>query len=148
MMPYTPEHLRFADLTTVVSALALLGAHLPKERQGHLAAILFNLSRSQQDYSRIPRHIRAAMDAWGREAHPHGDFLKAVFTNNLNEACARADLENQRALPAIALYTYNELPNDCWGTPARYAEWKARGARERLKQSGIVHALPPEEASP
>ena len=55
-----------------------------------------------------------------------GGFLLAVLSNNLREACGRADSENRYALFDIVGYIYNELPATCWGSPERVREWLQR----------------------
>jgi len=45
-----------------------------------------------------------------------GNFLTAVFENDLVEAVGRADEENLKNLPAYAAYLYNELPPSVWGS--------------------------------
>jgi hypothetical protein len=44
--------------------------------------------------------------------HP-GDFLASVLENDLTQAALRADINNQRALWAIALYCFHEVPAIC-----------------------------------
>lgn len=58
-----------------------------------------------------------------------GQFLMAVLSNDLKEACARADLGNMRNLPAYVAYLYNKAPAPCWGSPEKVLAWLARFAR-------------------
>jgi hypothetical protein len=60
-----------------------------------------------------------------------GSFLTAVICNDLKEACARADRENIRRLPAIVAYFYNETPSPCWGSRARMDAWMSAKMAER-----------------
>lgn len=57
-----------------------------------------------------------------------GSFLYAVLTNDLKEACARADLENQRRLFDIMNFLYNCCPSGCFGSVAKVNYWLERKA--------------------
>jgi len=75
----------------------------------------------------IRRDIREHLDEWARGERVHlGSFLTAVLSNNLTQACGRADDSNLRALPDIVRYCYNELPSDCWGSPEKVEAWRAK----------------------
>ena len=54
---------------------------------------------------------------------PAGGFLQAVLENNLREACGRADDFNRERLFEIVSFIYNELPSQCWGSPAKVKAW-------------------------
>lgn len=54
---------------------------------------------------------------------PTGDFLYAVLTNNLREACRTADFENLKTLWHIVAWCYNELPATAWGSPEKVMAW-------------------------
>jgi hypothetical protein len=47
----------------------------------------------------------------------------AVLENNLIEAVGRADMINGASIAAIVGYCYNELPRDCWQSPAAVKAW-------------------------
>ena len=57
---------------------------------------------------------------------PTGGFLYAVLTNNLMEACIRADDRNKRQIPEIVGYIYNNLPIICYGSPKKVEKWLNR----------------------
>lgn len=66
------------------------------------------------------------LDAINRYALLHerkGHFLTAVLGNNLREALARADGENYPVLLQIVSYCHNEIPGNCWGSPAKVKAW-------------------------
>ena len=71
----------------------------------------------------IPEITRESIDAWVEDARPTGGFLRAVLSNDLREAFARADYDNSAAMHDIVSYLYNECPSMCWGSPERVAEW-------------------------
>ena len=54
---------------------------------------------------------------------PTGSFLEAVISNDLREACGRADDRNMWQLPIIVAYLYNEAPSAAWGSRDRYKDW-------------------------
>jgi hypothetical protein len=57
---------------------------------------------------------------------PQGSFLNAVLSNDLKEACNKADLANQRALYNIVYFLYNYAPMICWGNPELVDTWVTR----------------------
>ena len=72
----------------------------------------------------IPERMRFGIERYINYGIPPGGFLKAVITNNLSEAIARADDENLANLPAFVAYFYNEAPSMCWGSVENYRKWK------------------------
>lgn len=56
--------------------------------------------------------------------HP-GSFLEAVLSNDLKEACARADEINQSRLFQYVFFLYNYAPFEAWGSPERMQAWIA-----------------------
>lgn len=91
------------------------------------------LHDSLKEYG-IPEHMHhAAADYILRGIHP-GHFLSAVISNDLAEAVARADAENQRRLVQWVKWLYNEAPSTCWGSPDRLRQWVQKFARERQEQ--------------
>lgn len=77
-------------------------------------------------YKSIPDYTMEALSRYIYEHIPTGGFLEAVLSNNLSEACGRADENNQRVLPELVAFLYNKAPGNCWGSPARYAAWIKR----------------------
>lgn len=84
------------------------------------------------DYSRIPPHMMESLRDYIDQGVPPGDFLLAVLTNNLSEACGRADDINIQLLPVYSAWLYNEAPAGCWGSPDQVLAWmeKRRTARD------------------
>jgi len=52
-----------------------------------------------------------------------GSFLRAVLENDLQEACARADIQNQKIICDIVHYCFNEIPSTCWGSKEAVQKW-------------------------
>ena len=71
----------------------------------------------------IPDRMMPHLLRYIERHEPVGDFLTAVLENNLREACARADDENQANLPAYLGYLHNEAPGKCWGSPEKVRAW-------------------------
>ncbi len=84
------------------------------------------------DYSTFPGHCEGGMRRWIENAIPPGHFLTAVLENNLKEAIGRADDVNQRLLPDIVKWIYNNAPFMCWGSPEKVKEWQARGGLKAI----------------
>ena len=58
---------------------------------------------------------------------PMGDFLTAVFANDLCDSFGRADEENQEALGHIAAWVWNRAPKSCWGSRDKVKAWIEQG---------------------
>ena len=78
------------------------------------------------NYDLLPEHIRGGARRWIEDGIPPGDFLEAVFRNQLCEAFGRADETNQAAMFSIVQFMYNEAPMDCRGT--KYDRWQGWSA--------------------
>lgn len=79
----------------------------------------------------IPDRMMQSLHDYCAFGHPVGHFLTAVLSNDLAEACARADEDNLRNLPAYVHYLYNEAPSTCWGSPEKVKAWLAKMAEQR-----------------
>lgn len=72
----------------------------------------------------IPLQDHDGLVAFITRGVPTGSFLRAVLTNNLREACNRADDDNKKALYNIVFFLYNYAPMGCWGSEANYTDWR------------------------
>ena len=79
--------------------------------------------------------IKAAIDRYAKDGVPTGGFLRAVLSNDLKMAFAKADIENQMDMKEIVAYCYNEIPGNCWGSPENVKEWIENKAKEREERS-------------
>lgn len=52
-----------------------------------------------------------------------GHFMYAVLTNDLREACARADVDCAAHLWDLVYFLGNYAPAGCWGSAEQVAEW-------------------------
>lgn len=84
-------------------------------------------ARLEQDVSRLPEHCRQGLLDYLRYGVPPGHFLTAVLSNDLTEACSRADEPNRRALYDYVYVLYNDAPCEAWGSPDKVRAWIDRG---------------------
>ena len=87
-----------------------------------------------------PSTIRA-IDLYLAGHVPPGPFISAVLSNDLAEACGRADGENMRSLPAIIAYITGHAPVECWGSGAKVKAW-LRGDGAAGTAYGAARAKP------
>lgn len=71
----------------------------------------------------VPSHMHDGYLLYIRDGIRPGSFLCAVLSNNLEDACNRADLENRHALFAHVVFLANHAPRGCWGSPAAVDAW-------------------------
>lgn len=71
--------------------------------------------------------IKDSLDLYAKHGCPTGGFLAAVLSNDLKDACARADSDNRHAIFDIVSYIYNNLPSGCWGSRERVRAWIDHG---------------------
>jgi hypothetical protein len=86
----------------------------------------------------IPERMMDGINLYVEHGIPPGDFLCAVITNDLSEACGRADDENIDNLPAYVAYFYNEAPSLCWGSVEKMQAW-INNRRQAACQEGDIH---------
>lgn len=72
----------------------------------------------------IPEPILRGLYGWWKDRHRPGDFLVSVLENDLAAAVARADPISIAAIKPIMLFVYNELPQNCWGSPEMVRAWQ------------------------
>ena len=82
---------------------------------------------------RVPEHCRRGLLDYLRYGVPPGHFLQAVLSNDLREACSRADEINRRALYDYVFVLYNDAPGAAWGSPDKVKAWINAGM-ERARQ--------------
>ncbi len=82
----------------------------------------------------IPEYMIGGVVGHVFNGTPTGDFLTAVFSNNLMEAAVRADDTNLAKLPAYCRFMYNECEPKCYGSPANVKRWRERGGQEGILQ--------------
>jgi len=84
----------------------------------------------------IPEHMMSGIKRYVEEGILPGHFLQAIISNDLFEACAKADDDSIRNLPAYVAYFYNETPMVCWGSKEKMYSW-CNGNFSKLRISNI-----------
>lgn len=75
-------------------------------------------------YDLLPTaRLAGAMKRYIENGIPPGHFLTAILSNDLKEACARADDDHRYRLFDIVGWLYNEAPASCWGSPEKFEAW-------------------------
>lgn len=80
--------------------------------------------------SLCPLRVQSSLEAYVRGLPPSG-FLRAVLSNDLNEAITRADDVNIHALPHIVAYCREHLPALSWGSESHVNRWLENKRKER-----------------
>jgi hypothetical protein len=86
----------------------------------------------------IPEHMCDGLVAYIINGRPVGDFLTAILSNDLKEACSRADNDNQKLLYDYVFFLYNSAPAQCWGGAERYARWIAVGGMKGIQEAAAA----------
>lgn len=80
----------------------------------------------------VTEYMREGFRLWIENAIPPGSFGMAVLSNDLKEACGRADTTNRRYIFSIVSWLYNYAPSDCWGSKENTETWRRASFRSRL----------------
>ncbi len=75
------------------------------------------------DYKMLPENLSEGLQGYIEQGIPPGHFLQAILKNNLVEACARADIPNQRRIYDVVFFLHNYAPSACWGSTEKYESW-------------------------
>jgi hypothetical protein len=117
----------------IENILEILPAHLKDEvLQDARAALeaadqLALLEENPRDRSLIPPDLIDSLHRYaGEDRVETGGFLRACLENDFAGACARAKGPAVAALPAIASFIFNELPDRCWGSRNKVNRWLKR----------------------
>ncbi|KKM04797.1 hypothetical protein LCGC14_1760650 [marine sediment metagenome] len=71
----------------------------------------------------LPGHMRDGMRLYIENRIPPGSFLMAVLSNDLMDACCRADDINRHRLFDFCMWLYNHAPPACFGSRENVAAW-------------------------
>lgn len=80
---------------------------------------------------RLPERMREGFLLFVRFGVPPGSFLQSVLSNDLREACRRADPVNAQALHEYIVILVNYAPADCWGSREAVRAWIDKGMKLR-----------------
>lgn len=75
----------------------------------------------------VPGHLWAGIRGHVLAGIQTGDFLSAVFANDLLEAAVRADPISLVNLPGIMRFMQNYAPRACWGSRGLRDAWRRHG---------------------
>lgn len=77
----------------------------------------------------VPVHLHRGLVNYVENGIRTGNFLYAVLTNDLKDACARADDSSKHAIYEVVQWLYNHAPSACWGNVENVSNWlkKAEG---------------------
>lgn len=77
-----------------------------------------------EGYSKIPKETLDKLIAYGRDREDvHSGFLYQCLKNDFVGAATQADGAHQKCLPDIALFIFNQMPSQCWGSAEKIEEW-------------------------
>jgi hypothetical protein len=71
----------------------------------------------------VPDHLHEGLVEYLAARRPVGSFLTAVLSNNLMDACVRADDLSRPHLVEIALFLLNYAPANAWGNEKAVFDW-------------------------
>jgi hypothetical protein len=86
----------------------------------------------------IPKETIGCIERYVSSGLDPGDFLQAVLSNDLMEACKRADENNLKAIVAIAQHVYSNVPMNCHGTREIVKLWIELGSATRTNATADV----------
>jgi len=82
----------------------------------------------------IPSHTHEGIVRYILQGRPCGPFLNAIYSNDLKEACNRADEENRYRLYDYIFFLYNYAPAACFGSPEKFQAWIQGGGFKGIYQ--------------
>jgi hypothetical protein len=78
------------------------------------------------NYTALPERLQQSLQYYIEHHIQTGGFLNAVLSNDLTEACSRADEDMKYKLYDVIFWLYNEAPSVCWGSPEKVGAWLAQ----------------------
>lgn len=105
----------------------------------------------------LETELRDSMDKYGIPEYMHdgvilyivhgirpGDFLSALFSNDLMESFGLADAHNTLAMHSWVKWIYNEAPATCHGSPGQVEKWlsvtRSPEAMRRCERNANEHS--------
>ena len=86
------------------------------------------------DYSKIPvPYMESGVRRYIEHGQPVGDFLTALFNNQLQQAVCQADKENLAALRDWVIWLHWKAPTACHGSPEKTKAWMKSGGLSEEK---------------
>lgn len=84
----------------------------------------------------ISDHLWRGLKYYVLEGRPTGQFLEALFSNDLFKVYAHGDDEALASLKAMVMFIYNECPQGCHGSPGHVSRWRERGGAQGALRGG------------
>lgn len=85
------------------------------------------------ELGKLPAYMQAGMARYIILGIKPGSFLRAVFSDEFENAAYRADEVNKALLPAYQHFLENGCPSSCWGSSEKVRAWcEARGLLGKL----------------
>lgn len=81
--------------------------------------------------SDVPEQLHEGLVEYVAARRPVGHFLTAVLSNDLREACARADEICAPKIHRVVFFLYNYATAECWGSADKVQRWLTMGAAPR-----------------
>lgn len=78
---------------------------------------------NEQLWAEFPEHMKEGLLLYLNHRIGPGGFMRAVLSNDLTLALARADEVNQKKLKNIMEYIYNCCPAPSWGSYEKVDKW-------------------------
>lgn len=75
------------------------------------------------NYCKVPQHLREAIYHYITEGRPVGGFLQAVISNNLIGATTRSHPDVKEHIGGIVLWFLSYAPTDSYGSQCAYDYW-------------------------
>lgn len=76
-----------------------------------------------------PPHMHQGLKLYLEQGIQPGGFLLAVLSNDLMDACLRADHINRHCLPDYIDFLMENAPAECWGSKKKVDAWIAKHRR-------------------
>lgn len=89
--------------------------------------IFENKMKTKLSDTMIPERMWAGIINYVMRGVVPGHFLIAVFSNDLIGAFEHADGGNERVMKDYAIFVYNHIPSDCWGSNDAIQKWHEFG---------------------
>lgn len=89
--------------------------------------------RSSLYRNRIPVRMHGPVVRYLKHKIKPGSFLTAVLSNKLVDAYSYADDDNRQYIENWALWLYNDVPGDSWGSEAVVVRWLAKRGEENAE---------------
>jgi len=117
-----------------------------QEKRSELFALLRGAPESalhvNATLAEIPENLHDGLVEYIMTGRPTGHFLEAVISNDLLQACHRADIRSRVALYAIVYFLFNYGPGACYGSPTHYRTWLERGGLRGKEDDDGSNRLP------